>query len=96
LVVDSLAGYVCRVSRLAPLKFPEVAQEFSRRMLPITEVVYKAKLLMEKTYSLLINDQAPLTLGFADNSGKGLIPPCKKLLLSRKEKLISLTLMTAI
>jgi hypothetical protein len=45
-------------------------------MLPIIEVVYKAKLFMEKTYSLLINDTAPLIFGFADDSGKGPIPPC--------------------
>ncbi|KAL0084652.1 hypothetical protein J3Q64DRAFT_1610512, partial [Phycomyces blakesleeanus] len=64
LVMDSPTSYVCRVNRLTPLKVPELVEEFGRRMLPIVEVIDKAKLLMEKLYILLVNDETPLDLEF--------------------------------
>ncbi|OAD73231.1 hypothetical protein PHYBLDRAFT_145634 [Phycomyces blakesleeanus NRRL 1555(-)] len=76
LVMDSPTSYVCRVNRLTPLKVPELVEEFGRRMLPIVEVIDKAKLLMEKLYILLVNDETPLDLEFDDGSRNGSIPLC--------------------
>lgn len=56
--------------------FPDTIQEFNRKMIPIIEVIFKSKLLMEKNYNLIINDISPLSYGFNSSINANPIPPC--------------------
>ncbi|KAI9358765.1 hypothetical protein BD770DRAFT_455304 [Pilaira anomala] len=48
-----MGGNVCRISRLRPLYFPICPLNFMSSLVSIMELVYTARLNMEKTYLLI-------------------------------------------
>jgi hypothetical protein len=58
-----------------PEHFPDTIETFSRQMLPIIQVIYQSRLLMEKVYTSIIHDKTPISIGF-NNDSQNPIPPC--------------------
>jgi hypothetical protein len=51
--MDSLCGYVCRLSRVKPIYSPTQASEIITRSVPLLKQVYSVRLLMEQNLTLL-------------------------------------------
>lgn len=56
LIMDCPDGYVCRTSRIGPLKYPSSVEEFSKKIIPLITIICQVRNMMKATIETIESD----------------------------------------
>ena len=74
-MLDSPVGYVSRIVRTDVFKYPKKINSFSTDIIPIIEIIWKTKVVMETTMKAIENRQKKIA-DFCSAIPTPVIPPC--------------------
>lgn len=74
LIMDCPDGYVCRISRIGPLKYPSSVEEFSKKIVPLITIIAQVRNMIKTTIEAIASDTTIVipTINASTNSP---IPP---------------------
>lgn len=74
LIMDCPDGYVCRTSRIGPLKYPSSVEEFSKKIIPLITIICQVRNMMKATIEAIESDTS-IIIPTINSSSASPIPP---------------------
>lgn len=77
--MDSPAGYTCCLNRFQPLFYPDTSSAIARQFLAILELIYRARLLMESSLSVSLQNTSRIRITRTFESERKILPSFQKI-----------------